>query len=208
MPLTCSRNDMNQIGSAQSPDAILIVDDDAAVRRALHITLRTIGFSILEASSGEEALALARTASFEVVLLDINMPGMNGVQTCRDLRRLLPRIGVLMLTVRDSEDDKVNALEVGADDYVTKPFHIRELAARVRASVRRTQGSEPDKNSTIRIGDIALSPARREVYKAGNAIHLMVKEFELLHYLMVHAGLPITHGRLLSSVWGPEYGGE
>jgi two-component system, OmpR family, KDP operon response regulator KdpE len=199
---------MKQSGSSQSPGAILIVDDDAAVRRALHITLRTLGFSILEAAGGEEALALARTASFEVVLLDINMPGMDGVQTCRDLRRLFPRVGILMLTVRDSEEDKVTALEAGADDYVTKPFHIRELAARVRAAVRRARGSEPDKNTTIRIGDIELAPARREVYKAGNPIHLTVKEFELLHYLMVHAGLPISHARLLNSVWGPEFGNE
>jgi two-component system KDP operon response regulator KdpE len=188
--------------------SILIVDDDASVRRALHITLQTLGFSTSEASAGEEALMLARTARYDVVLLDINLPGLDGLETCRQLRRLLPRIAIVMLTVRDSEDDKVQALEAGADDYVTKPFHIRELTARVRAAIRRAQALEDNTNASIRIGDIELDPARREVHKAGGFIRLTPKEFDLLHYLMAHAGLPITHGRLLSAVWGPEYGDE
>jgi two-component system, OmpR family, KDP operon response regulator KdpE len=188
--------------------SILIVDDDASVRRALHTTLETLGFGTSEASGGEEALALARTSPFDVVLLDINMPGMDGLETCRQLRRLFPRMAILMLTVRDSEEDKVEALEAGADDYITKPFHIRELTARVRAAVRRAQTLEENTAATIRIGDIDLDPARREVRKAGVFIHLTPKEFDLLHYLMAHAGLPITHGRLLNAVWGPEYGDE
>ena len=188
--------------------AILIVDDDASVRRALHATLEALGFGTSEASGGEEALVLARAVSFNVVLLDINMPGMDGLETCRRLRKQFPRIAILMLSVRDSEEDKVQALEAGADDYVTKPFHIRELTARVRAAVRRAQVLEGDTNAAIRIGDIDLDPARREVKKAGVPIHLTPKEFDLLHYLMAHAGLPITHGRLLNAVWGPEYGDE
>jgi two-component system KDP operon response regulator KdpE len=188
--------------------SILIVDDDASVRRALHISLQTLGFGISEASSGEEALVLARTAPYDVVLLDVNLPGLDGVETCRQLRRLLPRITILMLTVRDSVDDKVQALEAGADDYVTKPFHIRELTARVRAAVRRAQTQEDKTKVFLRIGDVELDPARREVHKAGNFIRLTPKEFDLLHYLMAHAGLPITHGRLLNAIWGPEYGDE
>jgi two-component system KDP operon response regulator KdpE len=188
--------------------SILIVDDDASVRRALHISLQTLGFGISEASSGEEALVLARTAPYDVVLLDVNLPGLDGVETCRQLRRLLPRITILMLTVRDSVDDKVQALEAGADDYVTKPFHIRELTARVRAAIRRAQALEDKPNAIISIGDIQLDPARREVHKAGSFIRLTPKEFDLLHYLMADAGLPITHGRLLHAVWGPEYGDE
>ena len=195
--------------AAAARGMILIVDDDSSVRRALHTTLNTLGFTTTEASGGEEALALARTNPYDVVLLDINMPGMDGLETCRQLRRLFPRIAILMLTVRDSEEDKVQALEAGADDYVTKPFHIRELTARVRAAVRRTQTQEADDtHTTIRIGDVELDPARREVHKAGNFIHLTPKEFDLLHYLMAHAGLPITHGRLLNAIWGPEYGDE
>jgi two-component system KDP operon response regulator KdpE len=193
---------------ASSQGKILIVDDDASVRRALHTTLQMLGFSTSEASGGEEALMLARTAPYDVVLLDINMPGMDGLESCRQLRWLLPRIAILMLTVRDSEDDKVQALEAGADDYITKPFHIRELTARVRAAIRRAQTLEDNTNTAICIGDIELVPAHREVRKAGDFIHLTRKEFDLLHYLMAHAGLPITHGRLLNAVWGPEYSHE
>jgi len=194
--------------AALSPGRILIVDDDASVRRALHTTLQTLGFSTAEASGGEEALTLISTTPFDVVLLDINMPGLDGLETCRRLRRMLPRIAILMLTVRDSEEDKVQALEAGADDYVTKPFHIRELTARVRAAIRRMQVLEDEPNAIIRIGDIELDPARREVHKMGNFIRLTPKEFDLLYYLMAHAGLPITHGRLLNAVWGLEYGDE
>jgi two-component system, OmpR family, KDP operon response regulator KdpE len=191
-----------------SQGTILIVDDDASVRRALHTTLRTLGFSTAEASGGEEALLLARANRYDVVLLDVNMPGLDGLETCRRLRRQLPRSAILMLTVLDSEEDKVSALEAGADDYVTKPFHIRELTARIRASIRRLQVLEDNNTTTIRIGDIELDPARREVTKSGNIVHLTPKEFDLLHYLMAHADLPITHGRLLQAVWGPEYGHE
>ncbi len=193
---------------ASGQAAVLIVDDDVAVRRALHTTLQTLGFTMSEASSGEEALALARAASYDVVLLDMNMSGMDGLETCRQFRRLLPRIAILMLTVRDREEDKVEALEAGADDYITKPFHIRELTARVRAAVRRVQTVEGASSAKIHIGQIELDPARRQVLKAGALIHLTPKEFDLLHYLMAHAGLPITHSRLLNAVWGPEYGGE
>jgi len=193
---------------ATSHGAILIVDDDASVRRALRTTLQAVGFSTSEATGGEEALVSVCTTPFDVVLLDINMPGMDGHETCRHLRRLVPRIGILMLTVRDSEEDKVNALEAGADDYVTKPFHIRELTARVRAAVRRAQAPEDDTNIVLRVGDIELDPARHQVRKANSFIYLTPKEFDLLHYLMAHAGLPITHGRLLNAVWGPEYGDE
>jgi two-component system KDP operon response regulator KdpE len=201
-------NGSSSSSNKTAPGSILIVDDDASVRRAVQITLQTLGFSTSEASGGEEALQLARATPYDVVLLDINMPGIDGLETCRQLRRLLPRVAILMLTVRDNEEDKVNALEAGADDYVTKPFHIRELTARIRASIRRVQVLEDNKNATIRIGDIELDPARREVNKAGNVVHLTPKEFDLLHYLMAHADLPITHGRLLQAVWGPEYGQE
>ncbi|MGP0076654.1 MAG: response regulator transcription factor [Bryobacteraceae bacterium] len=197
---------MEQNGSSHG--SILVVDDDASVRHALNSVLRILGFSTSEASGGEEALRLARTIHYDVVLLDINLPGMDGFETCRQLRRLFPNIAILMLTVRDNEEDKVNALEAGADDYVSKPFHIRELTARIRTSVRRVRTLEPDDNATICIGEIELDPARREVYKLGNFVHLTPKEFDLLHYLMAHADLPIPHERLLRAVWGPEYGGE
>jgi two-component system KDP operon response regulator KdpE len=113
-----------------------------------------------------------------------------------------------MLTVRVSEDDKVAALDAGADDYITKPFKVRELAARVRAAVRRSSAFRVDPEAAIRIGNIEIDPARRLVRKGGEPVHLTPKEFDLLHFLMAHAGLPMTHVRLLRAVWGPEYGGE
>jgi two-component system KDP operon response regulator KdpE len=190
---------------------ILVVDDEISIRRALHSTLNKLGFTTIEAARGEEALALVRTNSFDAVLLDINMPGMNGVETCRSMRRFLPRMPILMLTVRDSEDDKVGALDAGADDYITKPFQLRELTARIRAAMRWSNASSPKPNeppSTIRIGEIELDPVRRMVRKASRPVHLTPKEFELTYQLMSSAGRPILHSRLLNSVWGPEYGGE
>jgi two-component system KDP operon response regulator KdpE len=187
---------------------VLIVDDEPSIRRALHTTFLTLGFDIEEAVTGEQALPLLRGSTFDAVLLDINMPGMGGIEACREIRRQFPRLAVLMLTVRDSENDKVEALEAGADDYVAKPFPIRELVARVRAAVRRSHAPSGNGNAVIAIGDITLDPARRLVQKSGQTVHLTPKEFDLLHYLMKHAGLPMMHARLLSAVWGPEYGGE
>jgi two-component system, OmpR family, KDP operon response regulator KdpE len=187
---------------------VLIVDDEPSIRRALHSTFGTLGFDIAEAVTGEQALPLLRAANFDAVLLDVNMPGMGGIAACREIRRQFPRLAVLMLTVRDSEDDKVEALEAGADDYVTKPFPIRELVARVRAALRRSHAPPADANAVITIGDITLDPLRRRVQKSGVIVHLTPKEFDLLHYLMKHAGMPIMHARLLSAVWGPEYGNE
>jgi two-component system KDP operon response regulator KdpE len=124
------------------------------------------------------------------------------------MRKHSAHLGILMLTVRDSEDDKVKALDAGADDYVAKPFHVRELAARIRAAVRRSRSSQANPAAPIRVGEIEVDPARRAVRKAGETIHLTPKEFDLLHHLISHAGMPITHARLLQAVWGPEYGGE
>jgi two-component system KDP operon response regulator KdpE len=193
---------------SQSHGKVLIVDDESAIRRALHNTLHGMGFEVDDAVSGEAALDRVREAEYDVVLMDINMPGIGGVRACREMRKSMPHLGILMLTVRDREEDKVTALDAGADDYVTKPFSIRELAARIRAAVRRSSASHVDPNAVIRIGNIELDPARRVVRKGGEPVHITPTEFDLLHYLMAHAGLPITHARLLHAVWGPEYGGE
>lgn len=184
---------------------ILIVDDDYGIRRVLHTSLFTTGFDVTEASTGEEALALARVVRYDVVLLNVKMPGKDGVDICRELRLQFPRLAILMLTVSDSEDDKVEALEAGADDYITKPFHMRELTARVRAAARRVKTPHAETDAVIRIGEIELQPARRLVFKATAPVHLTPKEFDLLHFLMANTGMPITHARLLSAVWGPEY---
>jgi two-component system KDP operon response regulator KdpE len=187
---------------------VLIVDDEPSIRRAIRTTFGTLGFDIAEAVTGEQALPLLHSSNFDAVLLDVNMPGMGGLEACREIRRQFPRMAVLMLTVRDHEDDKVEALDAGADDYVTKPFPVRELIARVRAAVRRSQTPVAQGNVSIAIGEIMVDPARRLVQKHGHAVHLTPKEFDLLLYLMKHAGLPVMHARLLSAVWGPEYGNE
>src|ERR1700684_1134894 len=187
---------------------LLGVDDDPSVRRTLHTTLYSLGFAIGEAGSGGSAIALCRIVRYEAVLLDINMPGKDGIETCRELRRLLPRIAILMLSVNDDYERKIEALEAGADDYVTKPFHMRELTARIRAALRRSRTATTQSEEVIAIGDVELQPARRLVLKSGEPVHLTPKEFDLLHYLMAHAGLPITHARLLHAIWGPEYGDE
>jgi two-component system KDP operon response regulator KdpE len=187
---------------------ILVVDDEASIRLAIRTTLHGLGFDVAEASTGEAALELIRNAQYDVILLDINMPGMGGIAACREMRRVSPAAAIMMLTVRDSEDDKVQALDSGADDYITKPFHVRELVARVRAAIRRARTPRAASGAVIHIGDIELDPDRRIVRRAGRNVHLTPKEFDLLHMLMSHAGLPLTHARLLRSVWGPDYGGE
>jgi two-component system KDP operon response regulator KdpE len=198
--------------NTESPTAaqgtILVVDDDGSTRRALRVTLSGMGFSVVEAARGEEALSLVRVSWFDAVLLDIDMPGMGGVETCRCIRRAIARLPIIMLTVLDSEDDKVLALDAGADDYITKPFQLRELTARLRSAVRRRNAQDTNRDALIRQGALELDPVKYRVMKRGRSIHLTPKEFEVLHYLMMHAGEPIPHARLLKSVWGPEYGSE
>lgn len=197
---------MEQPSSGQG--TILVVDDDSSTRRALRVTLSGMGFSILEAARGEEALSLARVTWLDAVLLDVDMPGMGGVEACRCIRNAVPRLPILMLSVMDSEDDKVLALDAGADDYITKPFQVRELTARLRSAVRRRGTRDDNREAPIRHGELELDPVKYRVQKRGRPIHLTPKEFEVLHYLMMHAGEPIPHARLLRSVWGPEYGNE
>jgi two-component system KDP operon response regulator KdpE len=202
-----------QLGQKTAPTErlegkVLIVDDEAPVRRALHTTLFSLGFDIGEAASGDEAIALCRIIKYDAVLLDINMSGKSGIETCADLRRMLPRLAILMISVNEDEERKVQALEAGADDYVTKPFHMRELTARIRAALRRARTTAADSEGAITIGDLSLHPARRLVQISGSPIHLTPKEFDLLHYLMTHPGLPITHARLLHAVWGAEYASQ
>jgi two-component system KDP operon response regulator KdpE len=187
---------------------VLIVDDDASIRRALHTTLSALGFEIEEASSGEQAVSFVRTERYDAVLLDVNMPGMGGIAACRNLRQLAEGLPILMLTVRDSADDKIDALDAGADDYITKPFHVGELTARVRSAVRRSQVAQGESETVNTIGEIVLDRERRLVRKSGVIVHLTPKEFDLLYCLMSHAGKPLTHARLLTSVWGTEYGNE
>ncbi len=188
--------------------SILLVEDDTAIRRGLKATLGAMGFEIGEASTGEEALTRLRAVEYDVVLMDLNMPGMGGVEACRRVRREFPQMSILVVTVRDSEEDTVEALDAGADDYITKPFQIRELAARIRAVLRRSRAPAPAREEPIQVGIFELHPARRLLKKRGQEVRLTPTEFDLVAYLMSHAGHPVLHAKLLSSVWGAEYGDE
>jgi two-component system KDP operon response regulator KdpE len=184
---------------------ILVVDDEPAIRRALRPPLMELGFQVAEASRGEEALQTLRAAPYDVVLLDLNMPGIGGMETLRRIRAFAPRMSVLMLTVRDQEEDKVEALDRGADDYITKPFSTRELIARIRSAVRRVRAPARAEDAPIEIGEIYLDPVKRRVTKRGDAIKLTRKEFDILQCLMSRAGRVVTYSKLLTAVWGAEY---
>jgi two-component system KDP operon response regulator KdpE len=183
---------------------VLVVDDEPAIRRALKPPLLELGFQVAEASRGEEALQALRAAPYDAVLLDINMPGIGGIETLRRIRSFAPRLPVLMLTVRDQEEDKVEALDMGADDYVTKPFSMRELVARIRTAVRRVHAPARPEDAPIEIGEIRLEPAKRRVTKRGVAVKLTRKEFDILYCLMSRAGRVVTYAKLLTAVWGAD----
>jgi two-component system KDP operon response regulator KdpE len=187
---------------------VLLVDDEQAIRRALRPPLIELGFELAEASRGEEALQKLRTAIFDAILLDINMPGIGGIETLRRIRSIHPRLPVLMLSVRDGEEDKVESLELGADDYITKPFSTRELIARIRTAVRRVHAPLRAESAPIEVGEIRLDPVKRAVTKRGEPIHLTRKEFGIIHCLMSRAGRVVTNTKLLTAVWGPDCSGE
>jgi two-component system, OmpR family, KDP operon response regulator KdpE len=185
---------------------ILIVDDDNSMRMALHVTLSGMGFTIVDASRGEEALTLVQLTRFDAVLLDVDIPGMGGLEACRCIRNTSVHLPILMLTAMDGEDDKVLALDAGADDYITKPFRLRELTARLRSAVRRRNALDSNNNGTLRHGKLELDPVKYRVQKAGSQIHLTPREFEMLQFFMSHPGELITRGKLFRSVWGTECG--
>ena len=186
----------------------LVVDDESSFRRVLRTSLATSGFAIEEARSGEEAVAMLAHSAFDLVLLDVNMPGIGGVEACREIRAHMPKIGIVMVTVQDAESEIVKALEAGADDYVTKPIRFRELVARLRAVIRRLRIDGASEPTLLQAGDLELDINRHLLYRQGEIVHLTPTEFELLALLMRNQGVPVTHAKLLRSVWGPEYGTE
>jgi two-component system, OmpR family, KDP operon response regulator KdpE len=186
----------------QSGIRVLIVDDEPAIRRALRPPLLELGFELVEAARGEEALQMLRTTIVDAIVLDINMPGIGGIETLKRIRTFARKLPILMLTVRDKEEEKVEALDAGADDYVTKPFSTPELIARIRAAVRRTKAPVRPEDAPIEIGEICLQPARRILTKRGRNVHLTRKEFDIMHCLMSRAGRVVTHSKLLAAVWG------
>jgi len=191
-----------------SSTRVLVVDDEASLRKALRASLSATGFVVEEARTGDEAIGAVRDRSFDLVLLDINMPGITGFETCRRIRANSARAGIVMVTVRDAEDDKVRALESGADDYVSKPFRLRELVARLRAVLRRTRLPIDQPGVVLQVGDLELDFDRRMLRRSGNLVHLSPKEYDLLALLMKNPGVPLPHTKILREIWGAEYGNE
>jgi len=184
---------------------ILIVEDAQQVRRVLRTALSAEGYTIFETGTGEEALNLFRNSPPDAILLDVNMPGMSGLETCKEIRRTSD-VPILMLTVRNAEHDKVLALDAGADDYVVKPFGMQELLARLRAALRRR--GAPARLTSFESKALTVDFESRQVTAHGKEVHLTPKEFDLLRHLIASAGKPLTHRRLLQAVWGPDYGDE
>ncbi len=188
-----------------NPATILVVDDEPQIRRVLRTTLTSRGYVIVDAKTGEEGIELVHKEKPDLVLLDVNMPGMGGLETCREIRRG-SNAPIIMLTVRDAERDKVAALDAGADDYVVKPFSIEELLARVRAALRRQGAGEA--LAPFETKDLRIDFESRSVSARGEEVHLTPKEYEVLKLLIANQGKPLTHRRLLQTVWGPDYGEE
>lgn len=188
---------------------ILVVDDEPQIRRVLRTTLSAQGYEVFDARTGEEALLAIRDQRFDLVLLDMNMPGMGGLAACREIRSG-SEAAIIMLTVRNTEQDKVTALDAGADDYITKPFGMPELLARIRAALRRmpTCTGPASESQVIDLDGIQIDLAGRRVRKAGAEVRLTPKEFDLLHYLIANANSAIPHTKLLQAVWGPDYGDQ
>jgi two-component system KDP operon response regulator KdpE len=184
---------------------IMVVDDDPQIRRVLRTAFVAQGYEAVDARNGEEALEMLRDEKVDLVILDVNMPGMSGLDTCRAIRSS-SEIPIVMLTVRDAEADKVEALDAGADDYMTKPFGSPELLARIRAALRRSP--QTAELNVVRFDDVEINFTMRRVIVGNREARLTPKEFDLLQYMVAHPNVPITHTKLLQSVWGPDYGDE
>jgi two-component system, OmpR family, KDP operon response regulator KdpE len=180
---------------------ILVVDDEPQITRVLRTSLSSQGYDIRAANDGEMALEIMKDWTPDLVITDLSMPNMDGVQLCRRLRPAT-RIPIIVLSVRGEERTKVQALDAGADDYVTKPFGIEELLARVRANLRRTPAAETEPASSIEVGDFRIDLAAHKVTVRRREVHLTPKEFDLLVYLARNAGKAVTHRALLGAIWG------
>jgi two-component system, OmpR family, KDP operon response regulator KdpE len=189
-----------------SPGRILVVDDDPQIRRIMRMALTGAGYEVDDARNGEEGLEKLREFRPDLVLLDINMPGMGGLAACKAIRSGAS-VAIIMLTVRNSEEDKIDALDAGADDFVTKPFSTPELLARIRAALRRVPASSSSPGR-IRAGELLIDFAARTVAKRGATAHLTPKELDLLRYLTQRSNETVPHRELLQAVWGPDYGDQ
>ncbi|MHB9024565.1 MAG: response regulator transcription factor [Armatimonadota bacterium] len=186
---------------------ILVVDDEQSILDLVQYNLTRSGYEVVTARGGEEALRLAHRCHPDLAVLDINMPGLDGLEVCGKLRHDLGT-PVILLTARDSEIDKIVGLELGADDYVTKPFSPRELIARIKAVLRRAKSSSSVTLTKLHIGPVCLDPAQHEVHVNSDAVSLTAKEFCLLEYLMTNAGIALSRHAILDHVWGYDFYGD
>ena len=198
-----------------TPAHLLVVEDDDDLRPALARRLAEAGYDVATAATGPDALAAVAERVPDLVVLDVMLPGLDGVEVCRRLRADHPLLYILMLTARADELDRVVGLEVGADDYVTKPFSVQEVVARIRAALRRVRtvrerlaaGPDDDAEAAVEAGPLRIDPARREVTVGGEPVHLTVREFDLLLFLARHPDRPFTRTGLLREIWGITYEG-
>lgn len=184
---------------------ILVVDDEPQIRRVLRSTLSSEGYDVIEAKDGQDAVDTVIRERPALILLDVNMPGMSGLEACSKIRLSFDG-PIIMVTVRNSEKDKILALDSGADDYVVKPFTMGELLARIRAALRRSASPEPLPKVETR--DLRIDLENRKVEARGERIRLSPKEFDVLRLLMIHKGRPLTHKKILQTIWGPDHGEE
>ena len=190
-----------------SAGKILVVDDDPQIRRVLKVILAGERYEHAEARSGEAALLQLREFRPDLVLLDLSMPGMGGLETCQEIRENSD-IPIIILSVRQQESEKVALLDAGADDYVTKPFGKEEVLARIRAALRRSSTAGSGSQPTFSTDDLEIDFERRRVRSGKNVVRLTPKEFDLLRYLVSRRGKPVPHRELLQAVWGPDYGDQ
>lgn len=185
---------------------ILVVDDEPNITQLLKLYLSRSGFQVETAANGEEALRKTRALRPDLIVLDLKLPDIDGLEVCRRVRAE-GDTPIIMLTARDEDIDKIVGLEMGADDYITKPFNPREVLARVRAVLRRSEGRlRPD--GPMRLGDLVIDPGRREVFIGDQPVHLRAKEFDLLAALARNAGIVLDRDRLLNQVWGYDFSGD
>jgi two-component system KDP operon response regulator KdpE len=187
--------------AAPFPPEVLVIDDEVQIRRLLRVTLEGAGFRVREAEGGQLGLVEAATKRPDAIILDLGLPDLSGIEVLKRLREW-SRLPVLILSVRGQEADKIEALDAGADDYLSKPFGGGELLARLRAMLRRVQTKEEE--SGVSFGDVEIDFARRVVTKAGTALKLTPKEYGLLRLLVLHRGKVITHRQILRELWGPK----
>jgi two-component system KDP operon response regulator KdpE len=188
-----------------SAGRILVVDDEPQIRRVMRMTLTGEGYEVEDARTGDEALERLRDGRYDLMLLDWNLPGMGGLETCRQVRSSSD-IAIIMLTIRNAEQDKVQALDAGADDFITKPFSMPELLARIRAALWRLPLAPPSGPQRIALENVEIDFQTRKLIVRGNEVRLTPKEFDLLRYLVLHPNKAIPHRELLQAVWGPDYG--